>query len=122
MSDIIQDKDSIGNLNEFLNKNALPYFIKLALKDEDWSEFEKYWDKLSYSKDFDSLESYKVFAISKEVEESFKFGVISCNKDIEVVKDLIFKVSYIKNFGGSLSLSLDDLNIIESIRVFSEQH
>ena len=118
MSYIIQDKNSIGNLNEFLSKYAVEYFVHIRTQDEDWLQYSDNFPTTLSGNNYNTLLEYIKSITNKE----FELEGMTTEKEVIAIKNLIIRTSYIKNFGGSLSLSLDDLNIIESIRVFSEQH
>ena len=118
MSDIIQDKDGIGNLNEFLNRYAVEYFIHIRTQDEDWLQYSDNFPMILSGNHYDTLLEY----INSITNKEFELEWVTTEKEVVLVKNLIIRTSYIKKFGGSLSLSLDDLSVIESIRVFSEQH
>lgn len=118
MSDVIHNKESIGNLNEFLNKYAVDYFIDIRTQDKDWMQYSDNFPVMLGSNHYDTLLQYIKSITNKE----FELEWVTTEKEVVLVKNLIIRTSYIKSFGGSLSLSVDDLNIIESIRVFSEQH
>ena len=117
MSDIIQDKDSIGNLNEFLSKCAVEYFVHIRTQDGDWIQYSDNFPMIISGNHYDTLLDY----INSITNKEFELEGMTHEKEVVLVKNLIIKTSYIKKFGGSLSLSLGDLNIIDSIRVFSEQ-
>lgn len=118
MSDIIQDKDSIGNLNEFLSKYAVEYFVHIRTQDEDWLQYSDNFPMTLSGNHYDTLLEY----IKNITNKEFELEWVTTEKEVVAIKNLIIRTSYIKKFGGSLSLSPDELNIIESIRVFSEQH
>lgn len=118
MSGIIQDKDSIGNLNGFLSKYAAEYFVHIRTQDEDWLQYSDNFPTTLGGNHYDTLLEYIKTITNKE----FELEWVTTEKEVVLVKNLIIRTSYIKKFGGSLSLSLDDLSVIESIRVFSEQH
>lgn len=117
MSDIIQDKDSVGNLNEFLNKYAVEYFVHIRTQDRDWIQYSDNFPMIISGNHYDTLLDY----INSITNKEFELEGTTHEKEVVLVKNLIIRTSYIKKFGGSLSLSLGDLNIIDSIRVFSEQ-
>ena len=117
MSDIIQDKDSVGNLNEFLIKYAVEYFVHIRTQDGDWIQYSDNFPMIISGNHYDTLLDY----INSITNKEFELWWVTTEKEVVLVKNLIIRTSYIKKFGGSLSLSLDDLSVIESIRVFSGQ-
>lgn len=117
MSDIIQDKESVKNLNEFLSKYAVKYFVHIRTQDEDWLQYSDNFPTTLSGNPYDTLLEY----INSITNKEFELEGETTEKEVVLVKNLIIRTSYIKKFGGSLSLSLDDSSVIESIRVFSEQ-
>ena len=117
MSDIIQDKESVKNLNGFLSKYAVEYFVHIRTQDEDWLQYSDNFPVILSGNNYNTLLDY----INSITNKEFELEGMTHEKEVVLVKNLIIRTSYIKKFGGSLSLSLDDLNIIDSIRVFSEQ-
>lgn len=115
MSDVIQDRESIKNLNEFLSKYAVEFFVHIRTQDEDWLQYSDSFPTTLSGNRYDTLLDY----INSITNKEFELEWVTTEKEVLLVKNLIMRTSYIKNFGGSLSLSVDDLNIIERIRVFS---